>query len=280
MVSAPVADVGLGTAYERWAIYRRVVRWLGEAPPATALEGPIDGMAGMAGLHLLPLARRGTRVSVVLTDAAARDAVREIYARAGLVERLELLDALPTAPRDLVLGFNFAPHVDDWRAHLAALAARARHHLLVVATHPASYGVLVRRVLRRLERERRAELFEHPSCRPEILRAALRAHGEVIDEAYVDCPWWPDLFVSTGETLASATLARLGRRPGPRARSPFDAGPADFPFAHGELSPALRRALSRHPRFEGASPRVAGVFAHHRAYLVRRMDLGDPSQYP
>lgn len=279
-MSAPLVDVGLGTAYERWAVYRRIVRWLGSAPPATALEGPVDGMAGMAGLHLLPLARRGTRVTVVLPDPAARDVVREIYARAGLGERLELLDALPSEPRDVVLGFNFAPAVDDWHGHLASLAARARTHLLIVATHPASYGVLLRRALRRLERERRPELFEHPASRPEVLRAALRVHGELIDEAFVDCPWWPDLFVSAGETLRGATLARLGRPAGRHVPSPFDVGPADFPFAHDDVSPALRRALSRHPRFEDASPRLAALFAHHRAYLVRRMDLGETSKYP
>lgn len=259
-------DVGLGTLYERWAIYERLRRW--GAGAASALEGPVDGMAGIPGLHLLDLARSGTRITVVLADAQARERVARAYAAAGLGDRLRLLRELPDERFDLVVGFNFATHVPDWRAHLAQLAARSSRELVVFATHPDSYGAWLRRALRRVEPgPRRSELFDHESCRPSVMRAALERHGRITHEAYVDCPWWPDLFVSAGQTLASASLARFGGGSG-SASTRFDYEPERFPFASDHLPDPVRRALDRHPGFDRAPSAIAGVFAHHRAYRL------------
>lgn len=268
-------DTGLGTAYERWAIYALLERWLSPRRPASAMEGPIDGMAGMPGLHLLPLARAGARITVILADPDARERVRVVYRRAGLEDRLELRSQADGARAEVQLVFNAAHRVADWRAHLADAAARAERWLVVFATHPASYGAWARRVLRRLEPGAAPrEQFDHESCRPEVMRAALSRHGRIAAEAYVDCPWWPDLFVSPGQSLASATLGRL--RGGAREASPsrWDFTAEAFPFAEGTRPPAIARALRRHPGFERAPERLAGVFAHHRAYLVRRPPNG------
>ena len=266
-------DVGLGTAYERWAIYRRLDRWF-PAAPATALEGPLDGMAGMPGLHLLGLALRGTHVTLVHADPAALLRARTIYGRAGIGDRLETIRAasLPSERRfDLVLGFNFAPLTKDWRAHLAGLARASCRELVVFATHPRSYGVAIRRALRRLEAPRGPELFEHESCQPTRMRAELTRAGEVLDEKFVDCPWWPDLFVEAGQTLGPQTLRRLRPQmetPSEPARTRYDWGPARFPFVSERTPGALRWALFRHPHFESAPSALAGAFAHHRAYRV------------
>lgn len=269
-MSSASRDVGLGTAYERRAIYRALDRWLPD-PPKTAVEGPVDGMAGLPGLHLLGLARRGTRVTVVHPDGDALERVRVVYARAGLGARLEVARERPDRRFDLALAFNLAS-TEDWRAALRASVAGAERAALFV-THPRSWGTWVRRGLRLLERGARGpELFEHPACDPDVLEPALRALGVIERRAFVDCPWWPDLFVSPGETLLGATAARLsgaGRRP---ARTPYDYGPADFPWA---TSPprGLARALARHPGFDAWPAPVASIFAHHRAYLVRTVPM-------
>ena len=263
-------DTGLGSAYERWAIYALLERWLGPLHLASAAEGPFDGMAGMPGLHLLPLARRGVSVTVIHPDAEARERVRRVYRSAGLLHRLTLR-AEEGARADAQLVFNAAHQVDDWRRHLAETAARAERWLIVFATHPRSYGVVVRRVLRKLEPgEAAREQFDHESCRPEVMRRALAPLGEIVAEAYVDCPWWPDLFVSPGESLLSASLSRF--RGGPRTARPsrWDFPPAAFPFARETRPPIIADALRRHPSFERAPPLVAGWFAHPRASLVRR----------
>ena len=137
-------DVGLGTAYERLAAYRLIETWVADQPLRTAFEGPIDGMAGISGLHLLPLARRGTRVTVASTSQEASDWVRQTYARCGLTGNLEAvcLDQPPKAGTfDLVLSFNALPLVENWRGYLDALAGCTGRFLLAVLTNPHSYGV-------------------------------------------------------------------------------------------------------------------------------------------
>lgn len=280
-------DVGLGTAYERWAVYELLRTWLGPLEVSSALEGPVDGMAGIPGLHLLPAAVGGARVTVVVPNAEAADVVRGVYRTVGVEERLDVLasTAWPSGTFDVVLTYNALPSVPDWRGYLAEAARRARRRLLVSVTHPASYGVFVRKALRLAQPgPRPVELFDHPSTKPGVLEPELRRHGRIVADAYVDCPWWPDLFVETGETLLSGTLSRLpfGARfrrgsapvtPTGGVAEPFLYGPGRFPFFGGggwadEFAPALRR----HPNLEGSRFRLlSGLLAHHR---IRAVETG------
>jgi hypothetical protein len=277
-------DVGLGTAYERWAVYELLKRWLAPLELSTALEGPVDGMAGIPGLHLIPAAVRGARVTVVVPDAEAAETVRGVYRTAGIEDNLDVRVSgdWPDGTFDLVLTYNALPSVSDWRAYLAEAARRARRQLWVSVTHPASYGVFVRKTLRLLQPgPKPMELFDHPSTRPGLLEPELRRHGRIVADAFVDCPWWPDLFVQTGETLLTGTLSRLpfGGRfrrgsaaspPPSEAVEPFLYGPGRFPFFGGEgwneeFAPALRR----HPNLDGCRFRsLSGVLAHQRIRAI------------
>jgi hypothetical protein len=278
----PETDVGLGTAYERVAIYRLFDQWLQARPVETALEGPIDGMAGIAGVHLVGRAKAGTRVTVELTDARALDTVRGVYAHLGVESRLTTklasLDAIPSEPHDLVLTYNALPLLDDWRPYLEQMAARARRYLLVSVTSPFSYGVMIRKALRVFEGGPHHELFDHPSTRPEQIEPMLRRFGRIVEHAFLDSPWWPDLFVDTGQSLLSGTLARLPlpRRLIPKPKGPdrgagYLYGPTDFPLFQDHPGwPAFARALRKHPVFDTRGEQLARLFGHHHAYLIER----------
>lgn len=282
-------DVGWGTAYERWAVYRLLRRWLEGWKVRSALEGPVDGMAGIPGLHLVPAAELGADVTVLVPTAEAAETVRSVYRLLGLEGRLTVRVAgdFPSGESfDLVLSYGAAPCVPAWETYLEAGAACARRFFVVSVSHRASYGVFLRKALRLLEAgERRGELFDHPSTDARVLEPLLRRFGPIVADAYVDCPWWPDLFVPTGETLFSGTLGRLpfGRRflRGARAQparegEPFVYGGSKFPFLGGEGHEAeLVPALGRHPVFDGSPRLVAGLFAHHRMRVVDRS--GRPS---
>jgi len=279
-------DVGLGTAYERWAVYDLLGKWLAEESPSTALEGPVDGMAGIPGLHLLPVAARGTRVTVIVPDEEGVEVVRGVYRTVGLEDRLDARAgaAWPEETFDLVLTYNALPSVPDWKRYLAEAAAHARGRLVVSVTHPASYGVFLRRTLRLAQPgEKPLELFDHPSTSPRTLEPELRRYGRIARDAFVDCPWWPDLFVETGETLLTGTMSRLpfGARfrrgpvaaaPSTPGREPFLYGPGRFPFFGGEgWADELQPALQRHPNLEDSRFRaLASLLAHHRIRSVER----------
>jgi hypothetical protein len=274
-------DVGLGTAYERVAVYRLFDRWFAGRPIATAFEGPIDNMAGIPGMHLVGLARRGTRVTVGLGQQRWLDNVRAIYRTLEVDKELETrlvqpADALPSKAYDLTLTYNALPVVEDWRTLLERVAHASKRWLVVALTNPSSYGVWVRKMLRPIEGAPKHELFDHISTHPATIEPELARFGSIVEHAYFDCPWWPDLFVDAGESLAGATLKRLpligglvkksGSQP-PMAPNRYVYGAHDFPLLDG--GPELDRALMRHPVFDSRPERVARTFGHLHAYLVQ-----------
>ncbi len=262
-------DYGLGTAYERGAVYDRLATWLAAPGPIqSVIEGPEDGFAGMPGLHALGLARLGWDVTVVHASRDRLSDVERVYASAGLQSRLTTINAssIPSGKWDAAICFNALPLRGDWEAYLGSLAERSRK-LVVFVTHPHSYGALLRRVVRQFEKVRRSELFDHQSTRRRELVPVLRRLGKIEDQAWVDCPWWPDLFVPQGTGLFDGSLSRLAPGMGRRRSSPFRYGPDAFPWATEDRPAELLRSMRRHPSFEGQSW-LSPLFAHHRAYLV------------
>jgi hypothetical protein len=275
-------DVGLGTAYERVAIYRVLDEWFAGKPIATAFEGPLDNMAGIPGLHLIGLAQRGARVTVALGDARALSNVEGVYATRGLRDRLEtrLLapsDALAERAYDVALSYNVLPLVPDWRSFLARVARTSKRWLVVALTNPRTYGASVRRLLRPFESRPQEELFQHESVLPAHIEPELAKLGRIAGHEYFDCPWWPDLFVDAGDSLLSATMRRLpfvSRFAPPPQKTTNDAagsfvyGRDDYPYpAPLESNRELAAALRKHPTFDHVRG-VAPYFAHLHAYLV------------
>jgi hypothetical protein len=273
-------DVGLGTAYERLAVYRLLDRWFARRPIATAFEGPLDNMAGIPGIHLVGLARLDTLVTVGLGEQRWLDTVRSVYRTLGVEKHLETrlvqpFDELPSRFYDLALTYNALPIVDDWRRLLEHVASTSKRWLVVALTNPSSYGVWVRKALRIVEVRPSRELFDHTSTRPAVIEAELMRLGAIVEHAYFDCPWWPDLFVDAGESLLGATLKRLPvagallKSSGGATRiapNRYVYGPTDFPLLDG--GPELSRALAKHPVFDGRSQPIARAFGHLHAYLV------------
>jgi hypothetical protein len=276
-VELAAIDVGLGTAYERVAIYRLLDRWAMGRKVRSAFEGPIDGMAGIPGLHFLGLARRGCQTTVALPEQSALDRVRAVYKQYGVERNLQTViadpNSLPSATFDLVLTYNALPLCPNWRDYLERIAKLATRYLIVSVTNPFSYGVHIRKLMRLVEPKRTQELFDHESTRPAVLEPLLSHLGRTLEHDLLDCPWWPDLFVETGQTLASATIERL---PGiswlKKSSNPgFLYGPESFPLfedAHGWDE--LARALRRHPAFDEKGPLFGRLFGHHHAYLLER----------
>jgi hypothetical protein len=219
----------------------------------------------LAGLHLLPLARRGTRVTVITRSAGEARLVERVYERAQLSSRLETRVGgdLPTEGRfDVVLGFNALPLAPRWREYLAHQLALAGE-VMVFVTNPASWGARIRRAVDALRGPRPA-LYAHESMQ---LEHEIDAMAEVVDRAWVDAPWWPDLFVPTGHTLLSGTVGRFFGRL--ERGSPFTYDVERWPWLDGTIPLEIRKVLRRHPTFERGPRRFGRAFAHHRAYRIR-----------
>lgn len=283
----PPADFGFGTAYERLALYERLRGWMKAWQPSSGIEGFFDGFTGLPGLHLLPLAEEGALVTVACRPGQ-ENTLRAIYGQAGRERQITVApsqnpDDFPTAAFDIVLLFNPFPYVADWQAFLASAARLSRGRLIISVANPRSYGALFRRALKKIQPTGEVDLFDHPATDPRTMRRELARHGRIEIEDCFDCPWWPDLFVEAGDSLASWLLGRL---PGGKnlakkmrggSRNPSHLyGEALYPYARPD-SPevaSLREKSARHPTFDQRpyGP-LKQFFAHHRIFVVRRPSL-------
>jgi hypothetical protein len=134
------------------------------------------------------------------------------------------------------------------------------------------------------------------SWRTDVLAPLLWEIGRVREHTYFDCPWWPDLQVSPGQSLADRLKKMVKGDRFKFTNAPEDAKVADkfvyqpgrWPYFGGagwvdELLPALLR----HPGFDGSgSPRLRARTAHLHAFVVdlrprtprarRRLSLAEP----
>ncbi len=276
-------DRGLGTAYERWRFYQLVDRWASDYGVASALEGPVDGMAGVGGVHLAGLARRGVRTTSALPTQDRARVARDVYARvgAGNVDVRVVADPLAAAgelpPSDLVLAYHALPLVPDWRAYLGALARLARKVLIVTVCNPQNWGVAAVRLAASLRGLRGVEPPE--SWRTESLAPELWSLGRVREHVFFDAPWWPDLQVAPGQSLRDRARQLLGQRrdrlrftaeaSGAGLATRFVYGAGRWPYFGGEgWTDELEPALRRHPAFESARPWLARRVAHLHAFVV------------
>jgi hypothetical protein len=271
-------DRGLGTAYERYCFYQLLDAWADAFGVETLLEGPVDGMAGVAGVHGVGLAKRGVKVVSAVPSEEHAQVVRGVYgicdAPVEVVVRPD--EAHAGLPRsDMVVTYHALSFVEDWRAHLAAAAALARKVLVVTVCNPDNWGVAVVRTFARLRGIRGMEAPE--SWRTDVLAPELWKLGRVKEHRYFDCPWWPDLQVSPGQSLTDR-LRKMTSKRFQFTGAPEDGKVADrfvygaerWPYFGGpgwveELMPALLK----HPCLEGArSPVVRRRSAHLHAFVV------------
>ncbi len=273
-------DRGLGTAYERYCFYQLLDAWAASFGVETLLEGPVDGMAGVAGVHGVGLAKRGVEViSAVPSEEHARVA-RGIYATCNapaqvIVSGEDDLEKLPRS--DMVVCYHALSFVDqDWRRYLARVAALAKKVLIVTVCNPDNWGVAIIRSLGRLRGIQGVEAPE--SWQLPILAPELWKHGRVREHTYFDCPWWPDLQVSPGQSLTDR-LKRLvavkkkfnftDTHEESKVADKYVYDDARWPYFGGpgwveELLPGLLK----HPCFEGASKTVRARTAHLHGFVV------------
>jgi hypothetical protein len=268
-------DRGLGTAYERWCFYQLLAKWAVEYDAKSALEGPVDGMAGVRGVHCVGLARSGLRVvSAVPNEECARVA-RGVYAHAAPGAAVDVRSVSPEhvgdlPASDLVLVYHALPFVQDWRGYLGTIGRLARKVLVVATCNPDNWGFTAVSLLGRV---RPPDVW-----RTETLAPALWELGRVRQHVYFDAPWWPDLPVAPGQSLANRLQQMFVRREGARFAPPerdavlarkYVYGPERWPYFGGSgWTEELQPGLLRHPAFEGAGAKIVRRMAHLHAFVV------------
>jgi hypothetical protein len=270
------ADRGLGTTFERFAIYA----WLESVADRCAfhvvLEGPGDGIAGIPGIHSIPLARRGCQVTVALEAPAEADLARRAWAAQGCLAQGDFVCVrgfpLPFASRhfDLVWNFNRLPFLDPWLL-VGEMARLSRRYVALVVPNRRNYGFPARRLYHRRTRlswpyGNTAVMDPGTACRL-LEETGLRA----LEVRWLDVAWWPDLLDPVAWLAAMVPAA--GRLLAHSRRDGYRWEPEALPYFDSVAYADLHRRMCRLGWLERACPAPLRIpFAHHFAVLAVRED--------
>lgn len=275
-------DRGLGTAYERYCFYQLLETWVSSMGVETMLEGPIDGMAGVAGVHGVGLAKHGIKVTSAVPTEEHATVARGIYRTCGAEANANVIvmpetdiESLPRS--DMVICYHALSFVDDWRSYLKRVSALAKKVLIVTVCNPDNWGVAI---IRSLARVRGVSGMEAPeSWKTGVLGPELWNIGRVRDHFYFDCPWWPDLQVSAGQSLSDRIrrIVSVKKKDLTFTDTPEESqvankyvyGDGRWPYFGGPgWTDELLPGLLKHPCFEGAPDNVRRRTAHLHGFVV------------
>jgi hypothetical protein len=273
---APITriDTGLGTTYERWAVNRLLSRLVSELDVHTLVEGPDDGMCGIAGLNSLVAGLHGVRVSLVLPSperAALTKTVWEHHAPEARLEITEEWDGqhLPfeDGAFDLAWNFNIMTRPEEPQSLLNEMARVSRKYVLIFVPNRMNYAFWLHRLHHWVAKQPwdhgRIDLMHANPWRDLFAKAGL----QVKQTFHVDCPWWPDI-VDAGQLIRDffPFFKGLARRASPANRYRWT--PEELPYYEPEAHAEVHARMSRLGFFENTRATwLKQRFAHHVGVL-------------
>ncbi len=276
---AQEADRGLGTTFERFAIYRWLEYVAEHCVIHTVLEGPGDGVAGIPGIHSIPLAQRGCEVTVALGGTAEIALAKRTWTAQSCLAQVDFVCVdgfplpFPDHCFDLVWNFNRLSFLDP-QALLAEMVRLSRRYVALVVPNRRNYGFPARRLF-----HARTGLpwpyGDTTVMDPGTVRTLLKQAGlRVLEIRWLDVPWWPDIIDPVA--WLKAMIPGMGRS---FSRARQDGGyrwePEGLPYFDPVAHADLHQRMHRLGWMERTWPSMLQmVFAHHFAVLAEKRDAG------
>lgn len=271
---AQQVDRGLGTTYERFALYRWLTDIADRYPIDTVMEGPGDGMAGIPGLNSLPFGLRGIDVLVVLESEAALEGSRRGWQSQGCLDRVRFLCSpaghLPVSAArfDFVWNFNRLPFLEP-QALLAEMDRVSRRYVALVVPNRRNYGFPARRLYHRRTGQPwpygDASVMDPPRVRGLLASAQLR----VLEMRWLDVAWWPDII--DPRAWLAAMVPGVNRFLPREREGGYAWAPERLPYFDPLTYADLHRRMRRLSWLEQMRPAFLQIpFAHHFAVLAEK----------
>ena len=239
------------------------------------LEGPGDGMTGIAGINSLALGLRETEVHLLLPDPARAEFARQVWARHAPQARFAITTEwngkrLPfnDGEFDLAWNFNVMTRQANALVILAELCRVSRRYVLICVPNRSNYGFGLHHFHHRVA----GQPWNHGSVdwmQPGPWERMLTDLGLRIQERiWLDCPWWPDI-VDVGQLMADLfpPLAKFAHRAKPENRYRWTAD--DLPYFRPEAFPHMHDRMARLAFVEDSRLNlIKRCFAHHVGVLA------------
>jgi len=277
--TAPEVDRGLGTTFERFAIYAWLKHIADHYTIHTVLEGPGDSVAGIPGIHSIPLAQIGCEVTVSLENPAETTLARRVWAAQDCLEQARfscsrgLSLPFPSEHFDLVWNFNRLPYLAP-EPLVAEMVRLSRRYVALVVPNRRNYGFPARR-LYHLRTGLPWTSGDMAVMTPRAVHKLLQRAGlRILETRWLDVPWWPDIIDPIAWLAAmipgAGKLLARGQRDGDRRRG-YRWEPEGLPYFDPSAYAGIHQRMQRLGWMERAWPSwLQTPFAHHFAVLAAR----------
>lgn len=272
-------DSGLGTTYERWALNRFLEGLRQRCGWQTVLEGPGDGITGIAYINSLGLARAGVQVTLATTQAERAEFARQVWSVYAPPERQpRMVSQEPpgslsavSGAYDLVWNFNIINRHPRPAQLLEEMIRASRRWVLVIVPNRKNYAFGLHRLHHHVSRQ----AWDHGplpwlSSAPYAQQLA-QAGLTVRRIAWVDCPWWPDIVdfsALVGDFLPFLKGAAVRLKPEKRLHWPAN----HLPYFEPETFAGVHERMRRLALIENCPlTLVKQRFAHHVAVLAEKV---------
>jgi hypothetical protein len=256
---------------------RVLLRFCAETGVLTLMEGPGDGMTGIAGINSLSLGLQGVHVTLVLPDPSRARFAQAVWERHAPNAHLTITehwngDRFPFEDQefDLAWNFNVMTRQVGPQVLLSELCRVSRKYVLICVPNRLNYAFWLHRLHHRVAKQPwdhgRIDLMQPEPWQQMFVELGFRVR-EII---WLDCPWWPDI-VDVGQLIADffPFLKGLARRARPENRYCW---PADqLPYFHPDIYPEVHHRMASLALFENSRwGWLKRRFAHHLGVLAAR----------
>lgn len=270
-----LADTGLGTTYERWALNRVLQHIWQTYQIQSLLEGPGDGMTGIAGINSIVLGRQGVHVTLHLPDGSRAAYAARVWKIHAPQASLEIVTnpgiCFPDRSYDLVWNFNVLARASDPGISLAEMARVSRRYVFFCVPNAGNYSFGLHRLHHRVAKQP----WDHGDVtwmRPAPWLRLLPDKGlRLCESFYLDCPWWPDI-VNPAELIMDFLpfLKHAPQKAAPENRMKWE--PETLPYYDPERYPEIHQKMRRLAFFENSRfPFLKRLFGHHFAILAEKL---------
>ncbi|MDI6781527.1 MAG: hypothetical protein QME49_05440 [bacterium] len=270
-------DLGLGTTYERLSLNDYLVRLFKTLGIDSVLEGPFDGMKGIAGINSLILGKHGVKTTTMLPDQQAIELAKLVWKKEGCLKQADFIcnpenhlkESVQESGFDLVWNFACLPHMMDYKATLDEMIRASKKYVLVFVSNRINYGFWIHYLLHKIT----GEAWNHGNIRlmdVGLIERHLKFQGlHIIEKPFVDVPWWPDLDLPIGDILGSFMPFLKKQLQQTTHAQHYKWGIENLPyFAPNKEMDGI---MKRHGMVEqGNIPLIKYIFAHHQGILAEK----------
>jgi len=264
---------GLGSTYERFIINELLFRVASEQKIETVLESPSFGFTGLSGINSLGLALQGIAVTVTDTDKHRLELISEVWRAYQTDATFNLINAdgeLPYNDGAFDMSWNFSAlwFIADLARFCSELCRVTQKVIVIMVPNRSGFGY---KMQRRSGKDDLKRLLKEENIKPEIFTQLIKEQGWALKEnAYIDCPLWPDIGMSKESFLKKLKLGWLL----PKKKKPTK--PLSILNYYNHSEPDMKERMMRYNFFEKYLPVwLKRYWSHHRYYIFIKVNKTD-----